>query len=275
MPVVHATAIVDDECELAADVEVGPGCVLTGPLKIGPGCKLVGHSYLYGPLTIGEGNVIYPFVCLGFAPQSVSYDPSKPGKGLVIGDRNTFREGVAIHRAMTDHGPTTIGNRNYFMANSHAGHDSVVGSHCILANGALLGGHVTLDERVTIGGNATVHQFCRVGRGAMLSGSMGLSRDLPPFFMLTGTNTAGSLNVVGLRRSGMPVDQIQDVRWVYKILCRSGLSLAEAREALRERADRPIVTEYLQFLDASKRGICPGVHQPKRSGAAPVLVDSE
>lgn len=275
MPVIHASAIVDDECDLAADVEVGPGCVLTGPLTIGPGCKLVGHCYLYGPLTLGAGNVIYPFVCLGFAPQSVSYDPSKPGKGLVIGDHNTFREGVTIHRAMTDHGPTMIGHRNFFMANSHAGHDCIVGSHCIFANGALLAGHVTIDNRVTMGGNATVHQFCRIGRGAMLSGNVGVGRDLPPFFTLTGINTAGSLNVVGLRRSGMSADQIHDVRWVYKTLYRAGLSITEAKEVLRERADSPIVAEYLQFIEASKRGICPGVPQPKRSGSASVLVDRE
>jgi UDP-N-acetylglucosamine acyltransferase len=268
MPILHPTAIVDDECELADDVEVGPYCVLSGPLRIGPGCRLVGNVHLYGPLTMGAGNTIYPFACLGFAPQSLSYDPSKPGQGLVIGDHNTFREGVTIHRAMTDHGPTTIGDRNYFMAASHAGHDCVIGNHCVFANGTLLAGHVTVEDRVITGGTATVHQFCRVGRGAMLSGSMGLSRDLPPWFMLTGNNTAGSINMIGLRRSGMATDAIEDARWVYKTLYRRGLSVAAAKDALRRRSDRPIVAEYLAFLEQSKRGLCPASGSSKRTSAA-------
>jgi UDP-N-acetylglucosamine acyltransferase len=231
---------------------------------VGAGTRLLGHAYLYGPLTVGRDNTVYPFTCLGFAPQSLAYDPAQPGKGLVVGDHNTLREGVTMHRAMTDGGPTTIGNHNYFMTNTHAGHDARVGDHCVLASGALLGGHVIVDERVTIGGNTTIHQFCRIGRGAMLSGSVAMTADVAPFFMLTGINVVGSLNVVGMRRQGLPRDQIEDVRWVYKILYRRGLPASAALEALRERADRPMVAEYVAFIEASRRGLCTGRGATKR-----------
>ena len=74
MAEIHPSAIVTGEVELADDVTVGPGCVLdgtVGPITVGAGNCLVGHVYLYGPLTIGVGNTIYPFACLGFAPQSL------------------------------------------------------------------------------------------------------------------------------------------------------------------------------------------------------------
>jgi UDP-N-acetylglucosamine acyltransferase len=265
---VHPTAIILGDADLAGDASVGPGCVIDGTLgavTVGPGTRLLGHAYLYGPMTIGRDNTVYPFACLGFAPQSLGYDPAQPGQGLAIGDHNIFREGTTLHRAMTDEGPTTIGHHNYFMCNTHAGHDVRIADHCILANGVLLGGHVFVDERVTIGGNTTIHQFCRIGRGAMLSGSIAATYDLAPFFMLTGINVVGSLNVIGMRRLGLPREQIEDIRWVYKTLYRRGLPVSTALEAMRERADRPIVAEYIAFIEATRRGLCTSRGASKRA----------
>ncbi len=268
MAEVHATTSIVGDVDLAETVTIGPNCVLDGrlgPIRIDSGSRLIGSTHLCGPLTIGRGNTVYPFVCLGFAPQSLGYDNGQAGCGVVIGDDNTFREGVTIHRALTDHGPTTVGNDNYFMANAHVGHDVRIADHCVLANGTLISGHVVIDERVIIGGNVGVHQFCRIGRGAILSGAVALSRDLPPFFTLTGINVAGSLNMVGMRRQGLTEDQIQDVRWVYKTLYRRRLPVRQAIDALKERADRPIVAEYVEFLETSQRGLCPGHGQTKRN----------
>ncbi|MHC4108803.1 MAG: acyl-ACP--UDP-N-acetylglucosamine O-acyltransferase [Planctomycetota bacterium] len=264
---VHPTAILDGEIDLGDDVAIGPHCVLTGSMTIGPGTRLIGHVYLNGPLEIGSNNVIYPFSCLGYAPQHAKYDPTQPGKGLVIGSGNTIREHVTIHRAFTDEGPTTIGDGNFFMATSHAGHDCRVADNCVFVNNCLLGGHVIVEDGVTVGGGSVVHQFCRLGRGAMLSGAMGASRDIPPFFMLTGTNVCGSVNVVGLRRSGLSRDDIEDVRWVYRTLYREGRSTKSALEALRQRGDRPLVAEYIAFVESSERGICSGKGKAVRGEA--------
>jgi UDP-N-acetylglucosamine acyltransferase len=264
MPTIHPTAILEGEIELADDVEIGPHCVLKGPILLGTGTRLLGNVWLQGPLRVGERNVLYPFVTLGFAPQDLKWDPDRPGAGLDLGDGNTLRESVTIHRATKDDTPTRVGDHNYWMVNSHAGHDCRIGSHCVFANGTLLAGGVRVDDRVTIGGNVAVHQFCRLGRGTMLSGTMGLNKDLPPFFMLTGTNIAGSLNVIGMRRSGMPSDQIDDVKWVYRTLYRGGLDLQDAVRELRTRGERPMVAEYLEFLEQSKRGLCPGVGDARR-----------
>jgi UDP-N-acetylglucosamine acyltransferase len=264
MPEIHPSASLDRDVELADDVVIGPHCVIRGRVRIGAGTQLLGHVYLQGPLELGARNRLWPFVALGFAPQLLSWDPDRPGAGLAIGDENQFRESVTISRAASDEVPTRVGSRNYWMANSHAGHDSQIGNGCVIANGSLLGGSVRLGDGVVTGGNSAVHQFCQVGRGALLSGVVGLSKDLPPFFMLTGTNIAGSLNMIGMRRSGMPHDQIDDVRWVYKVLYRRGLSPPRATAELEQRKERPIVAEYLAFLAGSKRGLCPARGDARR-----------
>ncbi len=260
MPQVHSSAILTGDVSLADDVVIGPHCVLDatlGPITVGAGCRLIASVHLCGPLTLGERNVLYPNVALGFSPQDLKWDANTPGAGLAIGSGNTFREAVTIHRATSHDTPTTVGDNNYWMANTHAGHDCRIGSHCIFANGTLLAGHVQVGDRVITGGNVVVHQFCRIGSGAMLSGTVGLSLDLPPRFMLTGGNIAGSVNLIGMRRGGMSSEQIDTVKWVHRTMYRTGVSPKAAIELLREREDDPLVREYIAFIETSKRGICP------------------
>lgn len=262
----------EGDVSLGENVVIGPYCVLdgtAGPISIGAGTRLIASVHLCGPLSIGEGNTIYPQANLGFSPQDLKWDPAKPGAGLALGDGNTFRECATVHRATSEEFPTVIGDRNYFMAGSHAGHDTRVGNDCVLANAALLGGFVVVDDRVTIGGGTGVHQFCHIGRGTMLSGGVALMQDLPPFFMLTGINFAGSINLIGLRRSGASAEMIGDVRWAFRTLYRSGLSMKSALGALHDRVQSPMINEYIAFIEQSKRGICPGRASSLRGSALP------
>jgi len=269
---IHPSAIIVGDVTLAADVEVGPFCVIEGcpgPVTIGAGTRLLHRVTVQGPCSIGERNTLHPGVTLGMPPQDLGFDPAKPGAGLVVGHENVFRSGVTIDRAKTDQ-PTRVGRGNYFMANSHAGHDCVIGDWNIFANGTLLAGHVEVADKVTMGGNATVHQFCRVGRGAFVGGLTGFSLDLPPFFMVTGINIAGSINVIGMRRSGMPRSDIDTVRWIYKTLQRRSLPMPARLDELRTRAGDPVVDEFIAFVASSKRGIVPGEGTVMR-GSAPSM----
>jgi UDP-N-acetylglucosamine acyltransferase len=261
MSQVHASSVLIGDVRLADDVVVGPHCVLDasiGRITVGSACRLIASVHLTGPVTLGARNLLYPNVALGFAPQDLKWEPNTPGAGLTIGSGNTFREGVTIHRATSHETPTSVGDNNYWMANAHAGHDARIGSGCIFANGTLLAGHVRVGDRVITGGNLVAHQFCQLGSGSMLTGGTGTGFDVPPRFMLTGGNTVGSINLIGMRRSGMPRADIDTVKWVFKTMYRRGLSMRAATEALRERGDEPLVREYIDFIEASKRGMCPG-----------------
>ncbi|MGI9013457.1 MAG: acyl-ACP--UDP-N-acetylglucosamine O-acyltransferase [Phycisphaerales bacterium] len=271
---VHPSALLEGDIHLADEVVIGPGCVLRGRIEVQAGCTIIGNAWLQGPLTLGKGNVVYPFVCLGFAPQHTAVDPNTDGAGVVIGKGNTFREHVTVHRAMKEQ-PTTIGNSNYFMGSSHVGHDGIVGNNCTLVQGSTMGGHAQLADRVVLSGGAGVHQFCRVGRGGMIGRGAGVSSDVPPWFTVTATNLAGAVNVVGLRRSGASKEDIDDVRWVYRMLYRSGLPFRSALAALQERAERPFVAESIAFIEAAKRPICGGPAKRARARGESGLADDD
>jgi UDP-N-acetylglucosamine acyltransferase len=260
-PLAHPSAIVSDDAQLPDDVQIGPFAVIEGPVSVGAGCIIRAHAHLIGPLTVGANNDIGTGVVLGGAPQHLGYKGETTQ--LEIGTGNIFREHVTVHRGMpagAGHGSglTRIGDRNLFMVGSHVGHDCVVGNDCILANGALLGGHVTVGDRALLSGNTAVHQFCRVGRLGLLSGVSAVSKDIPPFWIMQGLNTVRGINLVGMRRAGIPAAEILAVRKAFRILylTRPALPITAALARIEaELGQHAAVRELLDFIGESKRGI--------------------
>lgn len=251
---VHPSAIVDPRAELADDVVIGPGSVIDGPVRIGNGTRLVAQVFLQGPLVIGEHNLFYPTAAIGFPAQHRAWDFDKTGAGVVIGSHNTFREGVTIHAAHRDV-PTTLGDHNYMMANSHVGHDAILGDHCTLTNGSLVGGHCIMGDGVILGGNAATHQFCRIGRLAMVSGAAGISQDLPPFCVCYTLRSTSSLNLIGLRRAGLR-KHITPLKRAFDLYFRKGHSTPVALEMIEaEVGEDALCREFADFIRASTRGI--------------------
>lgn len=251
---VHPAAIVDAAASLGDDVTVGPHVVVEGDVRVGAGCVLRPGAHLIGPLTMGCRNAVFSHAVLGERPQHLKYNGEPTC--LVIGEDNVFREHVTIHRGTAASLETRIGNQNYFMANSHVAHDCRVGNGCILANGALLGGHCTLDDNVYLSGNCAVHQFVRVGRLALLSGVSATTKDIPPFIIQQRINTVVGVNVVGMRRAGIPGKHIDGVRQAFHVLYREEQVLPAALAQIeRELGAIPEVAELVAFIRGSSRGI--------------------
>lgn len=255
MPNVHPSAIIDPQAQIADDVTVGPGCVIEGPVQIGPGTVLMHRVSLKGPLAIGARNTFYPNVIIGYAPQHRGISPDAPSTGVAIGDDNIFREGVTINAA-TKETPTAIGSRNYMMANSHIGHDSVIDNDVTMANGVLLGGHVHVASNAFLGGNCAVHQFCRVGRLAMIGGVTANVKDVPPFCVVHDSRRVGALNMVGLRRAGLR-QHLPALKQAFGVLYFEKHTLGRAAEIIEETlSDDPLCLELARFIRESRRGIC-------------------
>ena len=136
---VHSSAVIAVGAILPDSCTVGPFCTIGAEVVLGEGCKLISHVVLDGCTRIGAGNTIYPFTSIGIAPQDLKYQGE--ATETEIGDENTIRECVTVSRGTTKGGGITrIGSGCLIMAYAHIGHDSQVGSHCILANAATLAG---------------------------------------------------------------------------------------------------------------------------------------
>jgi UDP-N-acetylglucosamine acyltransferase len=253
---IHPSAIIADGAELDESVEVGPFSIIGDDVKIGPGTRVESHVVIRGPTTIGRDNHIYQFCSIGDVPQDKKY--AGEATGLVIGDRNTIREGCTISRGtVQDGGMTTLGDDNWIMAYVHIAHDCHVGSNTIFANNATLAGHVHVGDWTIFAGFAGAQQFCRIGAHSFLGAYSGTNRDVPAYAMIAGQpSEPRGINSEGLRRRGFTAEQISNIKNAYRIVYRQGLKLSEAIARIEKlAADQPELDIFLESLKVTGRGL--------------------
>ncbi len=254
---IHPRAIFDPCAELG-DVTVGPYAVIGAGVVLHDGVSVGAHAVIDGPTMVGKGTEVGHHVVLGGAPQDMKHDPSVPTR-LVIGKNNVFREFSSAHRGSSGgSGLTSIGDGNYFMANSHVAHDCRVGDRTMFANSAAIAGHVEVHDGAILGGLCAVHQHSRVGRMAMIGGGAMCAQDVPPFTIAQGDRARlYGVNILGLRRNGMDAAVVARIKEAWRQLFVSdvprSLALARVQEA---HGDVPEVAELLAFVRDSPRGVC-------------------
>lgn len=256
---VHPTAIVEGGATLHPGVTVGPRCIVGAGVTLHTGACLIADAHITGNTEIGADTIIYPYACVGFGPQHIKITPNDPMGGVRIGAGCTLREHTTVHAAMHPGAHTVLGDRNYLMVASHVGHDSVLGDDVIVCNGSVIAGHCEIHDNAYISGNVSVHQFCRVGRGAMLSGNNGTSVDVPPYAVLVSRNTLAGLNLIGMRRAGIPRDQITLAREAYRRALRGRRTRADQLAVLDELGQHSEPVRLMaEFVRGATRGIAVG-----------------
>jgi UDP-N-acetylglucosamine acyltransferase len=248
---IDPTARVAEGARIGDGADIGPFCLVGPQVEVGPGVRLIAHVSVTGVTSIGEGTVVYPFTSLGTPPQSVHYrgGPTR----LVIGAQCQLREGITMNTGSEDGGGVTrVGDRCFFMAGSHVGHDCTVGNDVTFANNAVLGGHVSVGDHTFLGGHVAIHQFVRIGEGVMMAGMSAARDDIIPFgFALGQTGALVGLNIVGLQRRGVPRAQMHRLRRAYRALFFGDGRIADRIDAIeREFADDPLVVKVIDFIRA-------------------------
>lgn len=256
-PKIHPTAVVDPRAELGSDVEIGAYCVVEAGARLGDSCKLGPHVHIFGCVTIGPGTTIRTASVIGGEPQDVKYknDPSR----VVIGASCRIHEHVTVHRGTGANTETVIGDEVMLMTGSHVGHNSRVEKNAILVNNSMLAGHVVVRERAFISGGAAVHQFCTVGRLTLVGGGCMVTKDAPPFSIVSGSYPVRwrAPNTIGLRRAGFTSEQRTAIRHALARIFRSGESPMRVAHEL-SKSPVPEVIEIARAVLDSKRGICAG-----------------
>jgi UDP-N-acetylglucosamine acyltransferase len=208
-----------------------------------------------GNVTLGADNVLFPNVVIGADPQDISYQGSDTR--VEIGDANTFREGVTVNRASEkEDGVTRIGSHNFVMANCHVAHDCKLGDHILIANGSLLAGHVHIHDHAAISGGCGIHQFVTIGSYAFVGSLSRALHDVPPFMLVEGIPARPRcINIVALKRNDFSTGRIETLAAAHRLLYRSKVGLAHAREILAANDQLSAdVEQLLAFIEGQQGG---------------------
>ena len=251
---VHPSAVVEDGAQIGADVVIGPFCHVGRKVKLGAGCELKSHVVVTGDTELGEGCTVFSFACVGEVPQDLKFKGEETR--LVVGARCRIREGATLNAGTEGGGGlTSVGDDCLIMAGAHVAHDCRVGNRVILVNNAALAGHCVVEDDVIIGGLSGVHQWVRIGRGAIIGAVTMVTNDVIPYGLVQAPRgELDGLNLVGLKRRGVPRADITALRAAYQMLAQGDGAFADRARRLGEETESEYVREIVDFvLGASDR----------------------
>ncbi len=245
---IHPEAVIGPRCV------VGEYCVIESDVQLGAECALEPYVYIKRWTTLGDRNRISAGTVLGTDPLDKNFTGAR--SYLRIGHDNAIREHFTISRATKPEAETVIGDRNYIMTSGHIAHDCRIGNDTVICSSTLVAGYAEIGDRAFLSGGVVVHQYSKIGALAMVGGNSRVNLDLPPYFLYSEFHARPEgLNLVGLRRAGMPAGEIACLKAAYKLLYRSGLKLAEALTAIEGELPCGPAQQLVAFIRGSRRGI--------------------
>jgi len=246
--VISKSAIIPDSAYIGPNVVVGDNVVL------GENVKIVANAYVEH-CEIGDGTVISPFASIGTPPQDLSYN-NEPTK-VVIGKNCLIKEYVTVNRASGEGNATVVGNKCLLMASSHVAHNCKLEDEVIMANLATIGGHCQVGFGAFIGGMSVFHQNVRIGEMCIISGFSASRMDILPYSKGDGRPAVPhGINVIGLKRRGITLEERTSLKHAFKIICSGEHTILKSADIIEDTIPQNQYTKKLvDFIRTTKRGI--------------------
>ena len=251
---IHSSVIIGENVTIGSNVIIEPFCIIEDNVVIGSNNFIGQGSKIKSFTQIGNGNKIHENVMIGGLGQDLNFDEKKRS-GVIIGDNNTFREIVVIHRGTVENKNTKIGNNNYLMSGVHVAHDVILKDNIIIASNSVLGGFTEIDNNAFLSGLVAVHQNCRIGSYAIVGGVCKVTKDIPPYSMVDRIPCRFyGINKIGIKRANFSLKDRKYIENFYKEFYEN--SFNKSIENLQAIKDKTKIEHVLyNFLNSTKRGI--------------------
>lgn len=256
MKYVSDKAVILDRCFIGNNVYIGPYSVIGPDVKILDNTWIDSHVFIKGKCLIGHDNKFFKFSRIGCLSQYQKVF-SKEG-GVVIGDRNIFREGVIIYRGIFGNNMSTIiGNDNHFMLNSKIAHDSILGNNIVFSNNVSISGNVTIGDFSILSDFVIVYQNISIGSYSFVDKNSVLCKDVLPYTLVSGHPAKfKKLNLVILKRNFFSRSSILRLKKIYKLIFDGNLTVKQIIVLLL--SEKYLSNEsnmIVRFLLKARRGI--------------------
>lgn len=240
---VHPGASLDD------NVVVDAFAYIDDDVVIGEGCHIHPHATILSGARIGKNNEIFENAIIAATPQDFRWNGEK--SYVVIGDNNKIREQVIINRSIHEEGKTTIGNKCFIMAQSHIGHDTVIGDYCVLGNAVKVAGDVKIGHHSILSSHALVHEKCHVGDWVLIKGGCRVNGNVPPFAVMAHNPISYfGVNAFVLKKGKKADSIIDDIAKCYRHVYQSNTSTFNAIRRIREDVDpspeRDLIIDFIE-----------------------------
>lgn len=255
MQTIHSKAIIEPGAIIGENVLIEAYVIVKSNVILEDNVVIKSHAYIDGYTTIGQGTIVWPFASIGTKTQDKKFIGEKTF--VFIGRNCEIREFVTINSSCGENSNVSIGDNCLIMAYCHVAHNCIIGSNVIMANSVMLAGHVNIEDHVVIGGMTPVHQFVRIGKYAMVGGFSRVTHDIPPYTIGAGFEyEIRGLNLIGLKRHGIPLGIRKKLHQALSLVYRSDLTLEKSLKIIEETIEMgPHLGHFIDFCRNSTRGL--------------------
>lgn len=243
---VHPNAKISDNVTIQAfayiddNVEIGEGCI------IGP------HVSIRSGARIGKNNQFYDGCVISATPQDFRW---KGDESFVeIGDNNCFREHVIINRSIYAGKSTRIGNNSFIMAQTHIGHDSIIGDYVVLGNAVKIAGACRIGNYAILSSAAVVHENCEISDWVLIKGGCRVNGNVPPFVIMAHNPIRYfGVNTYVLRKGGKSEETIDEIAKAYRHIYQAQTSaynaLKRVESDVEDCEEKKMITDFVRKHD--------------------------
>jgi UDP-3-O-[3-hydroxymyristoyl] glucosamine N-acyltransferase len=216
-PGIHPWTVIDPTARIGENVLIGPFCRIGPNSRIGDHCRLVSNVNVGAEVTIGNHTLLHAGVCVGdrceigsrviiqpnatIGGDGFAFVTREPGSvesvrktgevrnfnteiirihslgNVVIEDDVEIGAGTCIDRGTL--GETRIGCGSKLDNLIQVGHNTVIGTNCLIVSQVGLGGSSSVGNRVVIGGQSGLPDHVTVGDDAVIHARSGITGPVP------------------------------------------------------------------------------------------------
>ncbi|WP_432410456.1 UDP-3-O-(3-hydroxymyristoyl)glucosamine N-acyltransferase [Rasiella sp. SM2506] len=181
-PFIMARAVIADSAKIGKNTVIQPNVFIGNNVTIGDDCLIHPNVTIYDNTVIGNNVTIHAGTVLGsdafyYKNRPEKFDKLLSGGNVVIKDHVDIGALCTIDKGVT--ASTIIGEGTKLDNQVHVGHDTVIGSRCLIASQAGIAGCVLIEDFVTIWGQVGITSGVTIGEKAVISAQSGVSKSLP------------------------------------------------------------------------------------------------
>ncbi len=190
---IGANTVIDSGTEIGEHAVIGPGCILGKEVVVGEKTRLVANVTLCDGVNIGENGLLHPGVVVGADGFGIVNEEGKwlkiPQVGSVrIANDVEIGANVTIDRGAL--GDTVIEEGVKLDNQVQVGHGVRIGAHTAIAGCAGIAGSTIIGKRCMIGGLSAISGHIEIADDVIITGMSGVSN---------------SIKEAGVYSSGIPV----------------------------------------------------------------------
>lgn len=255
-------AYVSPEAKLGNNVTISAFAYIDRNVEIGDNCVISPHVSILSGARIGKNNRILDGSIISATPQDFRWKGED--SFVEIGENNTIREHVIINRSIHAGKATRIGSNSFIMAQTHVGHDSVIGSYVVLGNAVKIAGSCKIGDFCILSSNALVHENCEVGQWVLVKGGCRVNNNVPPFTVMAHNPIEYyGVNAYVLRKGKKSESVIDDIAKCYRHVYQTATSpfnaLLRIESDVEKSDERDMIVDFIRNHDYKIAALPPEV----------------